>query len=116
MTSREGGERKKREDNRRAGKKRSACRVYRILAVVSRHDEDKLKGLVFQLSCSERMMDCILHSARFFFFFAHTSTFQLLDKPWTQVSSLLPPGSCLQFLSRTGFSNPTARRFFIECC
>ena len=27
-----------------------------------------------------------------------------------------PPGSCLQFLSRTEFSNPTARRFFIECC
>ena len=32
----------------------------------------------------------------------HTSTFQLLDKPWSQVSSL-PPGSCLQFLSRTKF-------------
>ena len=27
----------------------------------------------------------------FFFFFLHTSTFQLLDKPWSQVSSLLPP-------------------------
>ena len=24
-------------------------------------------------------------------FFLHTSTFQLLDKPWSQVSSLLPP-------------------------
>ena len=24
----------------------------------------------------------------------HTSTFQLLDKPWSQVSSRLPPGSC----------------------
>ena len=48
--------------------------------------------------------------------FSHTSTFQLLDnKPWSQVSSLLPPGSCLQFLSRIGFSNPTARRFSIEC-
>ena len=35
----------------------------------------------------------------------------LLDKPWPQVSSLLPPGTCLQFLSRTGFSIPTARRF-----
>ena len=51
----------------------------------------------------------------FLFFFLHTSTFQLLDKPWSQVSSLLPPGSYLQFLSRIGFSNPTARRFFIEC-
>ena len=41
-----------------------------------------------------------------------TPTFQLLDKrPWSQVSSLLPPGSCLQFLSRIGFSDPSARRF-----
>ena len=52
----------------------------------------------------------------FFFFFFLIFTFQLLDKPWSQVSSLLPPGSCLQLLSRIGFSNPTARRFFIECC
>ena len=28
------------------------------------------------------------------FFFLRTSTFQLLDKPWSQASSLLPPGSC----------------------
>ena len=35
----------------------------------------------------------------------------LLDKPWSQVSSLLPPGTCLQFLSRIGVSIPTARRF-----
>ena len=34
-----------------------------------------------------------------------------LDKPWSQVSSLLPPGTCLQFLWRIGFSIPTARRF-----
>ena len=33
----------------------------------------------------------------FFFVFSHTSTFQLLDKAWPQVLSLLPPGSCLQF-------------------
>ena len=51
-----------------------------------------------------------------FFFLFHTSTFQLLDRPWSQVSSLLAPGSCLQFLPRIGFSNPTARRFFIEFC
>ena len=31
----------------------------------------------------------------------------LLDKPWSQVSSLLPPGTCLQFLSRIAFSIPT---------
>ena len=35
----------------------------------------------------------------------------LLDKPWSQVSSILPPGTCLQFLSRIGFGIPTARRF-----
>ena len=34
-----------------------------------------------------------------------------LDKPWSQVSSLLPPGTCLQFLSRVGFSIPTVRRY-----
>ena len=34
-----------------------------------------------------------------------------LDKTWSQVSSLLPPGTCLYFLSRIGFSIPTARRF-----
>ena len=33
-------------------------------------------------------------------FFSLTFTFQLLDKPWSHVSSLLSPGSCLQFLSR----------------
>ena len=38
------------------------------------------------------------------FFFSCTSTFQLLDKPWSQMSSLLPPGSCLPFLSRIGFT------------
>ena len=38
-------------------------------------------------------------------FFSHTFTFQLVDKPWSQVSFLFPPGSCLQFLSRIGFSN-----------
>ena len=34
------------------------------------------------------------------------------------VTGLIPssPGSCLPFLSRIGFSNPTARRFFIEFC
>ena len=51
------------------------------------------------------------------FLFLHTFTFQLLDKPWSQkVSSLLPPGSSLQLLSLIGFSNPTARRFYIEFC
>ena len=35
----------------------------------------------------------------------------LLDKSWSQVSSPLPSGTCLHFLSRIGFSIPTARRF-----
>ena len=58
----------------------------------------------------------------FFFLFNHHFHFpahlvvgftlsDVLDKPWSRVSSLLPPGTCLQFLSRIGFSIPTARRF-----
>ena len=34
----------------------------------------------------------------------------LLDKPWSQVLSLPSPGPCLVFLSRKGFSFPTACR------
>ena len=37
--------------------------------------------------------------------------FQLLDDLWSQVSSLLPPDTSLSFLSRIGFSIPTAHRF-----
>ena len=56
--------------------------------------------------------DNMSFSAIFFVnLFSHTSTFQLLGKPWSQVSSRLPPGSCLQFLSCIVFSNPTARHF-----
>ena len=51
----------------------------------------------------------------YMYIFPHTTTFQLLDKPWSQVSSLLPPGSCLNFSSRIGISDPTARRFDIKC-
>ena len=41
---------------------------------------------------------CMLHLSSYFSSL-HTSTLQiLLDKPWSQVSSFLPPGSCLQFL------------------
>ena len=50
----------------------------------------------------------------FFSFFLHTFTLQLLNQSWSKVPSLLPPGSCLQFLSRIGLSNPTARLFYIE--
>ena len=33
-----------------------------------------------------------------YIFFSHTPTFQVLDKPWSQVSPHPPPGSCLDFL------------------
>ena len=75
--------------------------------IVGRFDDDI--ALVFSFGY-------YVATSPFVFFVSHTFTFQLLEKPWLQVSSLLPPGSCLQFLSRIGFSNPTARRFFIECC
>ena len=52
----------------------------------------------------------------FSFIILHTSTLEPLDKPWSQVSSLVPPVLSPSILSRIGFSNPTARRFFIECC
>ena len=42
------------------------------------------------LLCTKKRLDMT-------FFLSQTSTFQLLDKPWSQVSSLLPPGSCLQY-------------------
>ena len=41
------------------------------------------------------------HTFPLFFFFSHTSTFQLLDKPWLQVSSILPP----QFLPSFVFAH-----------
>ena len=47
----------------------------------------------------------------FSFFFFHAFTFQVLDTPWSQVSSLFSHGSCLRLLWRRGFSNPTARDF-----
>ena len=59
----------------------------------------------------------------FFIFLIITFTFQpnsylvggftlgdLLDKPWSQVSSLLPPGTCLYFLSRIRLSIATVSR------
>ena len=52
----------------------------------------------------------VVHGTHVFFpsFSCHPSTaVQLLDKQWSQVSSLLPLGPCLPFLSRIGFSNST---------
>ena len=62
---------------------------------------------------SERGLNTRLH---FIVSSLHTSTFQLLDMPWSQVSSFSPHGSCLHFFSPTGFRTPTARRLFIEYC
>ena len=59
------------------------------------------------------VLSATMIALRDIYIYIHTSTFELLDKPWSQVSSL-PPGSCLQFLSRIGFSTPTVRRFFFE--
>ena len=54
-------------------------------------------------------------SLQLFFFFLH---FYFPASGQAVVTGVVPfsPGSCHQFLSRIGFSNPTARRFFIECC
>ena len=62
-------------------------------------------------SCKKRQCRIYILRSIYIFFSTQTCTFQLLDTPWSQVSSLLPPGSYLQFLSRIGVSNPTARRF-----
>ena len=60
---------------------------------------------------------CLLIKDILFFFFLHNCTFQLLDKPWSQVSSLFPPGSCLQLFIAHRVQQPhSARRIFIECC
>ena len=44
----------------------------------------------------------------------------LLSNFWTSVVTVVVPSSPrylpLKFLSRVGFGNPTARRFFIDCC
>ena len=50
------------------------------------------------------------------FFVCITFTFHFMNKLWSQVSSVLVPGTCLQFLSSIGFSVSTARQFLsIEC-
>ena len=80
-------------------------------------------------SCANTQFEVFLHIVRktnnfiflhtgsrqraFFFILNLTSTFQLLDRQWCQVSSLLRPGTCLLFLSRIGFSIHTARRMLL---
>ena len=50
----------------------------------------------------------------FSFFFAHFY-FPASGQAVVTGVAPFPPGSCVQLLSRMGFSTPTARRFFIEC-
>ena len=57
--------------------------------------------------------NCQRHPPSFFLLFSHFSTFQLLDKPWSQVSPLPPPRFLPSiFIAHSRYSNPTARRFF----
>ena len=62
----------------------------------------------------EPLLPCGLPMFFLFFVFRLTFTFQLLDKLWSQVSSLLPPGTCLQSSSCIRCSIPTARRFSLN--
>ena len=57
----------------------------------------------------------VLFTGIFFFFPSH---FYFPASGQAVVTGVVPspPGSCLPFLSRIGFSNPTARQIFIECC
>ena len=53
-----------------------------------------------------------------FFFFFFSAHFYFPASGQAVVTGVIPspPRFCLQLLSRIGFSNPTARRLFIECC
>ena len=57
-----------------------------------------------------------LGAACIFFFFFSLLLFSFWTSRGHRCRLFPPPGSCLQFLSRIGSSNPTARRFFIEWC
>ena len=55
------------------------------------------------------------YSRRVLHFF-HTSIFQLPEKPWSQVSSLLPPGPWLQFFIAHRVQQSHCSSIFMECC
>ena len=61
------------------------------------------------------LINVLLLVYRYIYIYLYIFFTLLLSSFWTrrgsQVSPLLPPGSCLQFLSRLGFSNPSARDF-----
>ena len=48
--------------------------------------------------------------------FCLPSTLQLLDKLWSQVSSLLPPGTCLSVFIAHRVQHSHCSSFFIGCC
>ena len=72
------------------------------------YPEKKVNGYPVSIkqNAAQQTLLIILDVFFLFFFLTLTSTFQLLDKPWSQVSSLLPPGSCLQFYCAQGSAIP----------
>ena len=60
----------------------------------------------------------VVFSSLTIYSFIYFSRFYFPDSGQAVVTGVVPsppPGSCLRFLSRIGFSDPTGRRFFIEC-
>ena len=55
----------------------------------------EVNGSQWEIGGRFRFLFCSPHLISIFIFFPHTFTFQLLDKLWSQVSSLFPPGACL---------------------
>ena len=89
----------------------------RVLFAVRRMTKSPLcvRNVYLCFVASDRMT---LPSLIYFLLFSHM---YILSSFWTsrdghRCRPPLLPGSCLQFLSRIGSSNPTVRRFFIECC
>ena len=66
--------------------------VGRTKQVFSRVMQDPSRGSGVEGLETPRVESGRVRRCSFFFFFSHTFSFvQLLDKPWSQVSSLLPP-------------------------
>ena len=80
--------------------------------------QDYSKGDVGPVGSALPWKKHVIYLFIYLLFFWRAFTFQLLVKSRGHgCRPFLPPSdSCLQFLSRIGFSNPTARRFFVECC
>ena len=57
----------------------------------------RIRSLIDDLRRSGQTRPLVKIICMAYIYILHTFTFQLLDKPWSQVSSLLLPGSCLQF-------------------